>query len=312
MAVILSSPCPTRGLFGQTKLLNITTGNESFLVKGSLGAPLTSIFCWKGKPATLGRFWESLLIEIVVEQEDYKVHLDRNVEVVEEAATIDSVFWFHSSANQVLGDTFYISPFKESCIAVTTSETFHLISHLVNIDTRLLIMSLIGLALYANSRQLARLKPVSLISSHLLNMVFPWGLNLPLLLQPIVLACGLYVLFTLFKTGASFSPLSWGRFNYCLHFLFLSMIFAGYYSVSLAVSILTAGRRSSNSVVIFLKISGLALVWRSSYNEVCSSLVAASLFALSSPFSSGSTGSRRPPAPPPDNITAVALQDLRR
>ena len=211
MAVIVSSPSPARGLFGQTKLLNITTGNESFLVKGSLGAPLTSIFCWKGKPATLGRFWESLLIEIVAEREDYKVHLDRNVEIVEEAAAIDSVFWFHSSASQVLGDTFYISPFREACIAVTTSESYHIICHLINIDSRLLIMSLIGIALYASSRSLARLKPVSLISSHLLNMLFPWALRLPLILRTVAQTGGLYVLFTLYETGTILSPLSWGK-----------------------------------------------------------------------------------------------------
>ena len=213
LAVIVSSLSPARGLFGQTKLLNITTGNESFLVKGSLGAPLTSIFCWSGKPATLGRFWESLLIEIVADRENYIVHLDRNVEIVEEAAAIDAVFWFQSSASQVLGDRdkIYINPFKESCIAVTTSETFKIISHLLHVDTRLLIMSLLGFSLYATSRYLARLKAVSLISSHLINMLFPWGLRLPLLLRSLALSCGLYPLFTLYQIGTVFSPLSSGE-----------------------------------------------------------------------------------------------------
>ena len=213
LAVILSSPSPTRGLFGQTKLLNITSGNESFLVKGSLGAPLTSIFCWKGKPATLGRFWESLLIEIDAARENYIVHLDRNVEIVEEAAALDAVLWFQSSASQVLGDRLYISPFKEACIAVTTSETYRIICHLLHVDTSLLLMSLLGLTLYANSRYLARQRPVSLISSHLLNMMFPWALRLPLVLRPLALATGLYVLYTSYQTGTILSPLAWGEFK---------------------------------------------------------------------------------------------------
>ena len=211
LAVILSSPSPTRGLFGQTKLLNITSGNESFLVKGSLGAPLTSIFCWKGKPATLGRFWESLLIEIDAARENYIVHLDRNVEIVEESAAVDAVLWFQSSANQAVGDTIYLSPFKEACIAVTTCETYKIICHLLHVDTRLLIMSLLGLALCANSRYLARLKPVSLISSHLINLLVPWGLRLPLALRPIAVSSSLYVLYTWYQTGTILSPLVSGE-----------------------------------------------------------------------------------------------------
>ena len=216
MAVIVSSLVnPSRGLFGQNKLLNITTGNESFLVKGSLGAPLTSIFCWVGKPATLGRFWESLLIEIVADRENSKVHLDRNVEIVEEAAAIDAVFWFDSSASQVPGDSIYINPFKESCIAVTTSESYTIICHLLHVDINLLVMSLLGLALFATSRYLARLEPVSLISSHLINLMFPWALRLPLPLRPLALSSDLYVLYTLYQTGPGtiLSPLVLGKFS---------------------------------------------------------------------------------------------------
>ena len=245
MAVMFSSP--SLGLFGQSKLFNFTTGRESFLIRGSIGAPLTNIFCWKEKVATLGRFWESVIIEIVTEEsEETKVHFGKNVETVEEEAALDAVFWFQSSPSLIRGKIVRTSPFRKFCMAVTTSETYHVTGHLYNVDVGLLSLSLTGLALFSSSTYLARVRPVACVSSLMIN--------------------------------------------------FLSVCLCSHWT-----------RRSSRSIALFLKMVSLGLVWASSYNQVASSLVAACMFVLSSPF-----------ATEPEQVvkiqetTSQALDDLRR
>ena len=170
--LVLLAVIPSLGkrLFGQTKLYNFTTGRESFLITGSIGAPLTNIFCWKEKQATLGRFWESGLIEIDARSsEDLKVHLDTSAEIVQEEASRESVFWFYRSTSLIPRREIQISPFKKSCVGVTTSGSYHVTGHLLSVDENLVTLSLIGLALFSSSNYLAQLRPVALLSSLLLN-----------------------------------------------------------------------------------------------------------------------------------------------
>ena len=171
LVLLAVTPSLGKGLFGQTKLYNFSTGMESFLVSGSIGAPLTHIFCWKEKPATLARFWESGLIEIdVAQNEDLKVHFNRNSEIVQEEAASQTVFWFHNSASQHNRKRIQMSPFRSDCIGVTTAETYHVTGHLLSVDKSLLALSILGFALFSTSNYLARLRPVAFLSSILLNL----------------------------------------------------------------------------------------------------------------------------------------------
>ena len=44
---------------------NLTSsGNESILRKGSLGAPTQSVFCWRKQVPSLGKFWSSITLNI--------------------------------------------------------------------------------------------------------------------------------------------------------------------------------------------------------------------------------------------------------
>lgn len=56
---------------------NLTSsGNESILRKGSLGAPIQSVFCWRKQVPTLGKFWSSITLNInITETEALKVNL---------------------------------------------------------------------------------------------------------------------------------------------------------------------------------------------------------------------------------------------
>ena len=315
MAVMFSSP--SLGLFGQSKLFNFTTGRESFLIRGSIGAPLTNIFCWKEKVATLGRFWESVSIEIVTEEsEETKVHFGKNVETVEEEAALDAVFWFQSSPSLIRGKIVRTSPFRKFCIAVTTSETYHVTGHLYNVDVSLLALSLAGLALFSSSTYLARLRSVACVSSLMINFLSVclcshWTRRkLRLILQTLHTAALLTVTFLLCSPrhdGGAGSFLTWG--THCLTHSphQRSHVFSGYVTTCIAISMVTTRQRSARSIALFLKMVSLGLVWASSYNQVASSLVVACMFVLSSPF-----------ATEPEQVvkiqetTSQALDDLRR
>jgi len=309
--LVLLAVIPSLGKIfnGQTKLYNFTTGRESFLITGSIGAPLTNIFCWTEKQATLGRFWESGLIEIDARSgEDLKVHLDTSAEIVQEEASREAVFWFYRSTSLIHQREIQISPFKKTCIGVTTSETYHVTGHLLRVDKSLVTLSLIGLAVFSSSHYLAQLGPVAGLSSLLLNILLScclWPRWTQRKLRLSQASRGVFWT-TVLHTGALLTG------SFLLYILYqskgkLTLSSLGYATFCVSISLLTSERRSTEAIAWFLKMMSLVIIWSSSHNKVGSSLVAACLFVLSSPFSTRSEET----VTEVSLTTAQALEQLR-
>ena len=135
---------------------NFTSGNESVLRRGSLGAPLVSVFCWRGRAPALARFWSSVTLHINISG-DYSVHAADTAEEVEMAAAGAAVFWFLAEQSPP-PRWISLNPFVSRCVGVTSDRGFSLDCRYNTVDPLALLTSALGVLVFTRSRALSRTK----------------------------------------------------------------------------------------------------------------------------------------------------------
>ena len=157
-AVITILQClpPCSGHSEHDHIHNFTSGNESVLRRGSLGAPLVSVFCWRGRAPALARFWSSVTLHINISG-DYSVHAADTAEEVEMAAAGAAVFWFLAEQSPP-PRWISLNPFVSRCVGVTSDRGFSLDCRYNTVDPLALLTSALGVLVFTRSRALSRIK----------------------------------------------------------------------------------------------------------------------------------------------------------
>ena len=145
---------------------NFTSGNESVLRRGSLGAPLVSVFCWRGRAPALARIWSSVTLHINISGRDYSVHAADTAEEVEMAAAGAAVFWFLAEQSPP-PRWISLNPFVSRCVGVTSDRGFSLDCRYNTVDPLALLTSALGVLVFTRSRALSRIKLIR----HVLSLV---------------------------------------------------------------------------------------------------------------------------------------------
>ena len=155
---------------------NLSSGNESFLRKGSIGAPQLYIFCWRNQIPTLDKFWTIVHVNINISQSaEFKTHFGETYEEVEFLADTEAVFWFLSEPTRP-STTIILSPFLSSCLGITSDSSFILDCSLVHFDIPSFLLTLFGIFVFFCSNFLSTYTLVASTSRNVIRGVFSWVL----------------------------------------------------------------------------------------------------------------------------------------
>ena len=176
LAVILILKNPRISMTFASSVQNFSSGNESFLRKGSLGAPQLSVFCWRNQIPTLGKFWTILHLNINISQSaEFRTHFGETYEEVEFLADTEAVFWFLSEPTRP-STTIILSPFLSSCLGITSDSSFILDSSLVHFDVPSFLLTLLGTFVFFRCSFLSTSIIVASTSRNVIRGVFSWVL----------------------------------------------------------------------------------------------------------------------------------------
>ena len=155
---------------------NFSSGNESFLKKGSLGAPQLSVFCWRNQIPTLDKFWTIVNLNINISQlAKFKAHFGETYEEVEFLADTEAVFWFLSEPTRP-STTIILSPFLSSCLGITSDSSFILDCSLVHFDIPSFLLTLLGTFVFFCCNFLSTSTIFASTSRKVIRGVFSWVL----------------------------------------------------------------------------------------------------------------------------------------
>ena len=165
LAVILIMKNPRISNTFASSVHNFSSGNESVLKKGFLGAPQLSIFCWRNQIPTLDKFWTIVLLNINISQSaEFKTHLGETYEGVEFLADTDAVFWYLRDPPKP-SNTIILSPFLSSCVGVTSDSSYILDCSLIHFDIPSFLLTLLGTLVFFRSKYLSSYTIVESTSS---------------------------------------------------------------------------------------------------------------------------------------------------
>ena len=174
LAVILNLNDPRSSMAFATSVHNFTSGNESILRKGSLGAPQLSVFCWRNQNPTLDKFWSIVILNFNISNSaEFKTHFGETYEEVEFIADTDAVFWFLREPPRQ-SNTITLSPFLTSCVGVTSDSPYVLDCRHVHFDILSFFLTLIGIFFYLQCNFFSRIQIIYITSSLFIQVFCSW------------------------------------------------------------------------------------------------------------------------------------------
>ena len=282
-------------------------GNESVLRRGYLGAPTLSVFCWSGHSPSLGKFWSSvtLTIHAADDDTDYKVYHGVDAEDVQFQASRDSVFWFMTAPRLIVPDTLQISPFISSCVGVISDSDYVLSCSYDHCDPLSLFLTILGIIIFINTDSslspwtqfIVKIPTHLFLSSYFITSDLCRRMNLSRI-STFILKCSSILMMTV----------TWMQLYY------QEGVFSGGIILILIIlamiSMISTQSISPTQLSQFVRISGLVIIFMSSYNRTASaSLVLLLIIARASPSNDRRTTKLK--SQDHKSMTDVALEDLR-